>query len=93
MSLLRPHLRATTDTPAPVFREDNMAIRSRRLRDQYEQLLRPKRYGEKIKLRYEKLRRLVVLKGIPSESVNESTTHQTHCSLSRLNIIIWINIK
>lgn len=81
MSLLRPHLRATTDTPAPVFREDNMAIRSRRLRDQYEQLLRPKRYGEKIKLRYEKLRRLVVLKGIPSESVNESTTHQTHCSL------------
>ena len=53
----------------------------RRLRDQYEQLLRPKRYNETSRIRYEKLRRLVVLKGIPPESIHERSTHKTHCSL------------
>ena len=58
-----------------------MSLQERRLRDQYEQLLRPKRSNEKPRVRYEKLRRLVVLKGIPAESTHESSTHLTHCSL------------
>jgi cell cycle arrest protein BUB2 len=56
-------------------------IRHRRLRDQYEQLLRPKRHNETTRTRYEKLRRLVVLKGIPPESSRERSTHKSLCSL------------
>lgn len=56
--------------------------RHRRLRDQYEQLLKPKKSTKgDVQDRYEKLRRLVVLKGIPPESIRERMTHKSLCSL------------
>ena len=57
----------------------------RRIRDQFEQLLRPKQRlpggKDDPRVRLEKLRRLVVLEGLPPESDRERSVHLSQCSL------------
>ena len=59
----------------------SISHRQRRLRDRYEQLLRPKRCFDSPAVRLERLRRLVVLEGIPPESPQERQVHVSRCSL------------
>lgn len=67
--------------------------RQRRLRDRYEQLLHPKRVFDEPAVRLEKLRRLVVLEGIPPESTRERSVHTSRCSLRGRVWKIMLGVK